>query len=204
MKRIVRCSLVLFLLSPLPSFAANAIGKVDHIQGESSGVADGSTKPLTLDAAVFENEEITTGPDARLALRFDDGTLLTIGEKARVLLDEFIYRPEAESRLRLAVVGAFRFVSGNLRPGATRDASVTTPVATIGVRGTDFWGGPIDGHFGVVLIDGAITVSTSAGSVEVNAPNQGVDMTDGASPPGPVHDWARAKIDRAIDTVTFR
>jgi hypothetical protein len=159
-----------------------------------------------LDAPVFENEEITitTGPDARLALRFHDGTLLTIGEKARVLLDEFVYHPEGKSRLRLAIEGAFRFASGKLAPGATRDASITTPVATIGVRGTDFWGGPIDGHFGVVLIEGAITVATAAGNVEVSAPNQGVDLTDGASPPGRVRDWARAKIDRAIDTITFR
>ena len=204
MKRVVRWWLVLFLLVPLPSFAANAIGKVDRIQGESVGVADGSTRPLALATAVFENERITTGPDARLALRFDDGTLLTIGEKAQVLLDEFIYRPEGESRLRLAIVGAFRFASGKLGAGATRNASVTTPAATIGVRGTDFWGGPIDGHFGVVLIEGAITVSTGAGSVDVSAPNQGVDLTNGTSPPGPAHNWARAKIDRAIDTVTFR
>jgi hypothetical protein len=204
MKRVVGCFLVLILLAPLPSFAANAIGKVDRIQGESSDLADGSAKPLALGAAVFENEEITTGPDARLALRFDDGTLLTVGERARVLLDEFVYRPAGKSRLRLAIEGAFRFASGKLGPGATRDASITTPVATIGVRGTDFWGGLIDGHFGVVLIEGTITVSTSAGSVSVNATSEGVDLTDGASPPGPVHDWARAKIDRAIDTVTFR
>jgi hypothetical protein len=41
------------------------------------------------------------------------------------------------------IVGA----SVSLRPGvklASSNVNVTTPVATVGIRGTEFWGGPID------------------------------------------------------------
>lgn len=205
MKPIFRLCLGLFLVFvSLPSVAATAIGKVDRLQGTCQGTVDGTTQNLTQDATVFANEVITTGPEARLALTFDDGTTLTVGEKARLSLDEFVFRPAGESQLHFAVVGALRFVSGKLANGATRDASVTTPVATIGVRGTDFWGGSIDGQFGVVLLEGAITVTTAGGTVTASDAGQGVDIPSAGAPPGQVENWTTAKIDRAIATVSFR
>ena len=73
MKRVVRWWLVLFLLVPLPSFAANAIDKVDRIQGESVGVADGSTRPLALATAVFENKFCSTSLSTAPKVRADSG-----------------------------------------------------------------------------------------------------------------------------------
>ena len=205
MKPIVRlCVGLLLVFISLPAVAATAIGKVDRMQGTCQGTVDGTTQNLTRDSTVFANEVITTGPDARLALTFDDGTTLTVGEKARLSLDEFVFRPAGESQLHFAVVGALRFVSGKLADGATRNANVTTPVATIGVRGTDFWGGPLDGQFGVVLLEGAITMTTAGGSVNVSEAGQGVDITDGNVPPGEITSWTKEKIDRAIATVSFR
>jgi hypothetical protein len=205
MMLVVRLCLGLCLaLVPQLSFAATAIGKVERIQGPCQGTADGAIHDLAQGAAVFANEVVTTGPDARLALRFDDGTVLTIGEKARLSLDEFVFRPAGESRLHFAVVGALRFVSGKLADGATREASVTTAVATIGVRGTDFWGGPIDGQFGVVLLEGAIVISAGGKNVEVIEARQGVDIPGAGAPPGQIENWTREKIDRAIATVAFR
>ena len=42
---------------------------------------------------------------------------------------------------------------------------MSTPVADIGVRGTEFWGGPINAKYGVLLLEGEVTVSNQAGSV---------------------------------------
>jgi hypothetical protein len=79
-----------------------------------------------------------------------------------------------------------------------------TPFATIGIRGTNFWGGPINGRFGVVLLEGRITVTQGGVTAVLEKVDDGVDLEPGRAPPGQVKTWAQPKIDRAIATVTFR
>jgi hypothetical protein len=203
MKPAVALSLLLVLLAG-EAVAATAIGKVDRVQGEAQGTVDGTTSALSAQAPVFAGEAISTGVDARVGLTFNDGTTLTLGENASLTLDDFVFRPAGETRLRVSVIGAFRFVSGKLGAHATRDAEVSTPVATIGVRGTDFWGGPINGQFGVVVLEGTVTVTTRAGVTTLRTALQGTDIAGADAAPGEVKTWAKAKLDRAIATVTFR
>jgi hypothetical protein len=82
---------------------------------------------------------------------------------------------------------------------------VTTPVATIGIRGTDFWGGPIDEQaLGVFLIEGAVSVSNAAGEAILDQPGQGTNIGAPGAAPGPVTIWPQDKVDRAFATVTFQ
>lgn len=191
-------------ISVTPALAADPVGKVDRVHGESTGMVGDSTQPLAPDTPVFLNEAVSTGPDGRLALTFQDGTMLTLGEKAKVSIDEFVYQPAGANRLRMSVSGAFRYISGKLDPGGVRDAMVTTPYAVIGVRGTDFWGGPVDGQTGFVLFEGAIDVSVGGTTVVIDNPGTGVAFDAGAAQPGMVYVWAEDKVQRAIATVTFR
>jgi hypothetical protein len=159
---------------------------------------------LATGTAVYRNEAIVTGIDARLELGFDDGTRLTVGEKSRIMLDEFVYAPAGVSRFRANIAGPFRYISGKLGLGASRAASVETPFATIGIRGTDFWGGPIDGANGIVVFEGEVSVTTPAGTVILSAPREGANIAAPGSPAVVVPQWSPAKIDRAVATVTFR
>jgi hypothetical protein len=45
-----------------------------------------------------------------------------------------------------ATEGAFRFAGGKLKRMNEKKITVTTPVAALAVRGTEFWAGPIDGQ----------------------------------------------------------
>jgi hypothetical protein len=185
--------------------AATAIGSVKRLQGVCQGTVDGASQNLTSDAAVFANELLSTGAAARLEIALADETVLTLGENATLMLDAFVFKPGETDNLHAAVTGAFRFVSGKLAAAAaTRDASVTTPFATIGIRGTDFWGGPINGRFGVVLLEGRITVTQGGVTAVLQNVDDGVDLEPGGAPPGQVKTWAQPKIDRAINTVMFR
>jgi hypothetical protein len=99
----------LFVAAAGPTAAAEAIGSVSRMQGESSAIVDGANTPLDLGASVFLNQEVSTGEAARLELTFADGTMLTLGEKAKMILDTFVYNPaEGTGKMKLAVVGAFR------------------------------------------------------------------------------------------------
>ena len=183
-----------------------AIGAISRIQGEASGTRGDATRPLALNASVFLNEAVSTGAAARLEVTFADNTRLTLGENAKLTLDTYIFNPAASrGTVRFRVVGAFRFLSGQVSKLANSDVNVTTPSATIGIRGTEFWGGPIDGQsLGVFLVDGAVSVSNAAGAQILNQPGQGTNIATLGAAPGPVTLWPPDKISRAIATVTFQ
>jgi hypothetical protein len=189
-----------------PAEAQEAIGAVSRIQGEVSGTRGGSTAALGLNASVFPNETVSTGEAARLEVTFTDDTRLTLGEKAKLTLDRYVFSPAAGTGiLKFGVAGAFRFLSGRLSKLARADVSVTTPFATLGIRGTEFWGGPIDDQvLGVFLIEGVVSVSNTAGRQILNRPGQGTNIATPGTAPGPVTFWPRDKVNRAIATVTFR
>ena len=188
------------------SAAQDAIGTVSRIQGEASGMRNGATRALGLNASVFLNEVVSTGETARLEVTFTDNTRLTLGEKAKLTLDTYVFDSAAgKGAIKFGLAGAFRFVSGQVSKLASADVSVTTPVAVVGIRGTEFWGGPIDDQvLGVFLIEGAVSVSNAAGQQVLNLPGQGTNIAAPGAAPGPVTFWPPDKIGRAMATVTFR
>jgi hypothetical protein len=183
-----------------------AIGTVSRIQGEASGARGGATRALGVNSSVFLNDLVSTGEAARLEVTFTDNTRLTLGEKAKLTLDNYVFEPAAgNGTIKFGLVGAFRFVSGRLTKLASSDVRVTTPVAVVGIRGTEFWGGPIDDQaLGVFLIEGAVSVSNAAGQQILSQPGQGTNIPAPGAAPGPVTTWAPDKVSRAIATVTFR
>jgi hypothetical protein len=207
MLRILLLSAMALLLGAAePAAAQDPIGSVSRIQGDCAGVLDGASEALVLGASVFLDQVVSTGEAARLEVTFVDGTQLTLGERAEMTLDSFVYDPpQGTGQIHLAVVGAFRFVSGQATKLAETDVAVTTPVATIGIRGTDFWGGPIDEQaLGVFLIEGAVSVSNAAGEQVLDTPGQGTNIATPDAAPGPVTIWPQDKVDRAFATVTFQ
>jgi len=186
--------------------AQDAIGTISRIQGEASATRSGATRALSLNAAVFRNETVATAETARLEVTFTDNTRLTLGEKANLTLDSYVFDSAAGSgTIKFGLVGAFRFVSGQVSKLASADVRVTTPVAIVGIRGTEFWGGPIDDQaLGVFLVTGVVSVSNAAGEQILSRPGQGTNIATPSSAPGPVTFWPQDKVDRAVATVTFR
>ena len=168
--------------------AQETIGAVSRIQGEASGTRGGAKRTLSLSASVFLNEVVSTGEAARLEVTFTDNTRLTLGEKAQLTFDRYVFNPAAGSgTIKFGVVGAFRFLSGQVSKLASSDVSVTTAVATLGIRGTEFWGGPIDDQaLGVLLIEGSLSVSN-------NLPGQGTNIAAPGAAPGPVRSGRRTR-----------
>ena len=204
--RLIIAMTLLASLACAPVRAQEAIGSVSRIQGEASGTRGGATQALGLNAQVLVNESVSTGAAGRLEITFKDNTRLTLGENAKLTLDRYIFNPGTKRRMiRLKVVGAFRFISGKVANLARSDVTVTTPVASVGIRGTDFWAGPIDDQaLGVFLMEGAVQVSNAAGRQTLNQTGQGTNIARPGAAPGRVTLWPQDKIDRAMATVAFR
>ena len=77
-----------------------------------------------------------------LAISLSTKTHATVGANARVTLDRFVYDSQrSASAVGVSVAkGAFRFISGKSVRNMPGKTAITTPVASIGVRGTIFEG----------------------------------------------------------------
>lgn len=186
------------------ALAADAAGKVSRLKGEASVIRAGQTLPLTEGAGIEANDRLKTGKDARLELTMADDTKLTLGADAELVIDEFVFKPaESKGSALLDVVkGAFRFTTGKLSGMTNKDVRVKTGFANLAVRGTDFWGGPIDDSNGVLVLDGTVEVKTKKGSVTLT---KGLGtMVEGIKhKPAKTKAWKDDKIARAIATIAF-
>lgn len=82
--------------------------------------------------------DVLTGKGSRAQIMLLDRTSFTVGANARIRIDRFVYDPQRNSSSVGASVGrgAFRVMSGRPTHNARGQSSITTPTATIGIRGT--------------------------------------------------------------------
>jgi len=197
-------AIALALLAAFPAHAADPVGAAVRIQGRATAIGADVERRLFAGAAVLFEDELRTAPQGRLLVALDDGTNLTLGSDAALRIDTFVYDPEeSKGSLALSVLeGAFLFVGGAVEDVAASEVTVVTPVATIGIRGTTVWGGPLEDGYGILVLDGAVTVTTDGGSVTITE-GSATMIGDRADPPAPPGAWSRDKIMRAMATVSF-
>ncbi len=76
-----------------------------------------------------------------IGIVFEDQTKVQITENSKLVIDEFVYDPAQKTGSKLAIrvaIGTVRYASGAIAKTNPQAVSITTPTATIGVRGTDF------------------------------------------------------------------
>jgi hypothetical protein len=160
------------------------IGKITKIQGSAIQTPLGLVPDrLTVGSPVYKNSEIKTGNNARLKIVFNDQSSVVLGEWSFIRMEQFLYQPGSpsfSSQLIDILGGVFRFQTGEIGQGNKDGLRINTPVATIGIRGTDFFGGPLEAgmpkgeiHYGFMVIDGAIEVANSHGSVLLDEREEG-------------------------------
>lgn len=208
---LLRLFAILAVVVP-PGFACAAasedsdrVGLVNKVENQAQVISVSGATTALVGTEVHMKDELRTGAGARLQITFRDDTVLTLGEHASVTIDRYVYDPDqgvGETVLQ-ATKGAFRFATGRIKGLKDKKIAVSTPVADIGVRGTEFWGGPIDAKFGVFLIEGEVTVSNQAGSVTLSGSGQGTDIPSPLDAPGASSAWPAAKVARAIDSVAL-
>ena len=196
---------LVMLTAPVLAAEDGPAGVVDKVENEAKVVSGGTAANAAIGTPVHMRDELRTGSNGRLKVTFRDETVLTLGEKASVVIDRYVYDPDKEigETVLQATKGAFRFATGRIKAMAQHKIAVSTPVADIGVRGTEFWGGPMEGQYGVLLLEGEVTVSNQAGSVTLSAPGQGTDIPSPLDPPGAVKPWSAEKIGRAVASIAF-
>lgn len=117
--------------------AANAnVGVTSVTSGDPLGQPPASPeRVLRVGIDIQANEKVSTRVNDRAHLVFLDGTSLTVGPNSTIVIDKYVFDPGRNTgELSLsAAKGVFRFVGGAI--SKTNDIKVTTPSATIGIRG---------------------------------------------------------------------
>lgn len=114
------------------------VGVTGAVNPATTGTApNANARLLTIGSDVVFREKITTTAEGQAQILFLDQSALLIGPSSEVTLDEFVYDPNSGKGNMVASLsqGAFRFVGGKLSKQG--NATLRTPVATIGIRGSD-------------------------------------------------------------------
>ncbi len=139
-------ALCAFLLAVGTASAVSAAPKVGVSAAVRGSVFVRSGGLEQREAAVQEDillqDKVLTKKQSALQILLLDESVFTVGENCEMIIDRFVYDPQKDSGEMTGRVlkGAFRFMSGKIGKANPSAANITTPSATIGIRGTFFEG----------------------------------------------------------------
>jgi hypothetical protein len=164
-------------LAASPARAQARVGEAAVIKNEVVRVTASAASQIKVGDDVLRDEIVRTGLDSAARLVMADSTNLSLGPSATITLDRTVFDDEHSYRdiaIRLTT-GAFRFVTGHSEKTAYR---ITTPLATIGVRGTILDILSQRGKTTVVLQEGGSRVCATGGQcIELTQPGDTAVIT---------------------------
>ena len=182
--------LVVFCCAWLTSNTANAapvIGSASTVVRDVQGRLTKDWRTVVINDNIHQDEIIKTGEDSAARIVFADRTDFMIGANSQVVLDKFLYDSSSNSgQLVLrATKGLMKFRTGRM---PSRSYKINTPVATVGIRGTEFvlrvlasgatMVHVISGEVFVVDAEGK-SVQAEVGSVAIVYPPNQLEAEDG-------------------------
>jgi len=171
--RLNRQALIAALISAaFPVAGHAAAGRVEFAMGNVVAMSvDGRERPLTKGTEINSGDTIQTS-DGRTQVKFTDGGYISLQPNTQFKVDDYAYDGKADGSEK----GFFKLVKGSLRAitgaiGHTNKTAyrINTPVATIGIRGTE-----LTGEYSEEGDNKKLTVHVSHGSVYLQ--NGGGDL----------------------------
>ncbi len=118
------------------------IGRVAFARGSIKGYGrDGSERPILSGATLYRGDELETMAGASAVVVFRDQTRVTVRPKTRFKVQQYRFRkkaPEKNQTVFRLLRGGLRVVTGLIGKQNYKRFKINTPVATIGIRGTNF------------------------------------------------------------------
>ncbi len=182
------------LLAPFAAADAQSrVGVTQVTSGDPLGRPPvGAERILRVGTDVQANEAIITASNDRAHLIFLDGTTLSVGPNAQLVIDKYVYDTGTErGELAISVTkGVMRLIGGRI--SKNDPITVKTPSSTIGIRGgiaavgvEPATAGAASTTVAIFFYGDRMTVTAGGVTQTVTLPGQQVSTTQG-SPPGPV------------------
>jgi hypothetical protein len=149
---------------PVLGYTAPA-ARIEFASGNVMAVSSAGQRPLARGSELNTGETINTG-DGRAQLRFADGAMMSLQPQTEFRIDDYNYNGKNDGQEKgffSLLRGGLRTISGYIGKG-NRDAyKVTTSVATIGIRGTEWTGSLVPG---ASPEETELTLNTGEGAIE--------------------------------------
>jgi hypothetical protein len=127
--------------APAPTPPAQApvdepIGNVVTLTGSATVTRDHVAMPLKLKDDIFLNDVVQTAAASKLGITFNDATTFNLSANSSIAIDNYVYQDGGKDNAGIFDIarGTVAFVAAAV--ARTGDMKITTPTATMGIRGT--------------------------------------------------------------------
>jgi hypothetical protein len=166
-------------LLPLNSAWARAeVGRVQFVHGDVQITnADGARRAMLQREAVYEGDTLISSKSGYAQLRMIDDAVIALRPDTVLRVDTYSYHPDqhdgSERGFFFLLKGGFRAITGAIGHNNKQNYLVTTPVATVGIRGTDhepmYIPPPVPGE--VAIGEPGVYDLVNAGSAYIQTPH---------------------------------
>lgn len=138
-----------------------SIGDVKAVNGQNQ------TRSIKRSDSVFIQDTIEVGSASKAQFKFTDGGLINLIASTQYRIDSYVFqKPNQVSEYASTLItGGFRAISGTIGKENPTKTTVTTPVATIGLRGTTYEALYENEILFAGCEDGTVSVSNSFGEL---------------------------------------
>lgn len=147
-------------IAPVLAVASEVVGEVLFAIGDARVVANGAR--LKKGDGVTVGQAVTTGANGHVHIRFIDDAFVSVRPNSRLQVEQYTYNTDVPEKNRVRFIlsqGVARLITGTAGQAAKDNFRLNTPVAAIGIRGTDFLVQASDALTRVAVQQGAVVVS---------------------------------------------
>jgi len=134
--------IALFYISPSHAMQQTSVGTVTLVIGQTQATnAQGEARLLKRQDAIFVGDIIETNQGSHLHIKFIDDGRISIRPESRLHIESYVYDQDTpkNSAIRFFLEkGVLRSISGKATEAAHDRYRMNTPVAALGVLGTDY------------------------------------------------------------------
>jgi hypothetical protein len=156
------CGISVLMSAVSASALAAGIGTVVDVVNEGYRTPPGASEVIARPTdEVVQGEALRTGIESAIHVQFVDGSELSVEAESEILLSDYVFEPAsgADAEIQLTE-GLFHFDSNGAEDSGIE---LHTPVATIGIRGTEFLVSVAADATVVDILDGAVEITPKGG-----------------------------------------
>ena len=122
--------------APAQAALAEPIGNVATLTGSATVTRNNASTPLKLQDDIYLNDVLQTSANSTLGVTFNDATTFNLTANARIAVDNYVYEDGGKQNAAVFDIarGTVAFVAASV--ARTGDMKISTPTATLGIRGT--------------------------------------------------------------------
>ena len=153
------------------------VARVVWVKGAFQAMAmNGESRPLLGGAQIYLHDTLITDNHSEAQVVFTDNTLMTFRPSSNFYIRDYSYQTPTQTQVKQTlgnyavslITGGFRTITGLIAKQNPTHYEVKTPVATIGVRGTDYSVRLLNGQLFAGRRAGAIYVFSGGKKLELN------------------------------------